>query len=220
MKMKDYSAMLNEEIIWKSDAEIMEFEHNYKNYIHNVLREKNVDEPSRQVLYDDILIKFGQGKLNYDASVGKFETFLYHIVQNTARDFFREKMRHDERHVEVTEQNTATLFDLSHGDNVEFEYFRSIAVETLKRLCKTSHAKKENIEIFTKRCFDDASIQELADEYNKKKSEISLIVSRLHTKYKTIFREVWKEMDAERMKESRISIDFLSPIMDFSLSVA
>ena len=76
------------------------------------------------------------------------------------------------------------------------------------------------MEIFTKRCFGEVSVQELADEYNKKKSEISLIVSRLHTKYKTLFCEVWKEMDAERMKQSRISIDFLAPIMDFSLSVA
>ena len=39
-KMKDYSKMLNEEITWKSDAEILEFESKYKNYILNVLREK------------------------------------------------------------------------------------------------------------------------------------------------------------------------------------
>ena len=38
--MKDYSKMLNEEITWKSDAEIIEFESKYKNYILNVLREK------------------------------------------------------------------------------------------------------------------------------------------------------------------------------------
>ena len=218
--MKDYSKMLNEEITWKSDAEILEFESKYKNYILNVLREKNVDEHSRQIIYDDILIKFSQGKLEYDSNIGKYETFLYHVIQNMALDFFREKSRRDERYTEVTEQNTATLFDLSHGNDVEFEYFRTIAIETLKRLCKANNAKKENVEIFTKRCFADTPIQQLSDDYNKKKGEISLIVSRLHAKYKTLFKEVWNEMECERMDQSNISIDFLSPIMDFSLSVA
>ena len=84
--MKDYSKMLNEEITWKSDAEILEFESKYKNYILNVLREKNVDEHSRQIIYDDILIKFSQGKLEYDSNIGKHEgediRFLYLVSCN------------------------------------------------------------------------------------------------------------------------------------------
>ena len=85
-KMKDYSKMLNEEITWKSDAEILEFESKYKNYILNVLREKNIDEHSSQIIYDDILIKFSQGKLEYDSNIGKYEgediRFLYLVSCN------------------------------------------------------------------------------------------------------------------------------------------
>ena len=84
--------------------------------------------------------------------------------------------------------------------------------------CKLNLRKKENLEIFTKRCFADVPLEQLSADYNRKKNEISLIVSRLHKKYKAIFDEVVEEMDSEQMKQSNISIDFLSPIVDFPIS--
>ena len=217
--MRDYSKLLNENISWKSEAEILDFEHKYKKYIHSVLRKNNVDEHSSNILYDDILIKFSQGMLEYNPENGnKYETYLFRITQNMATDFFRERKRHNERYTEVTETNTSTLFDLSHGTGIDFEYFRAIAIETLKRLYKANASKKENLEIFTKRCFADVPLEQLSADYNRKKNEISLIVSRLHKKYKAIFDEVVEEMDSEQMKQSNISIDFLSPIVDFPIS--
>ena len=213
--MKDYAKLLNEETTWKSNSEIVEFESKYKKYIHAVLNEKAIDVHSRKVLYDDILIKFSLGELKYDSSRGKYETFLYQIIQNMTIDFYREKNRRDERHTEITEQNTSTLFDLSHRSGIELEYFRTIAIESLKRLYKAISFKKNNLEIFCKRCFAYAPIEQLSEDYNKSKSEISLIASRLHKKYKAIFREVAGEMDFGQMKYSDISIDFLVPFVDF-----
>ena len=218
--MRDYSELVRAEISWKSNEEMTEFERKYKQMIIGLLRKKHVEESSCFTLYNDILIKFGRGKLDYNDKIGKFETFLYSIAENAAKDYFREYNRLSGREVEITDQNTATLYDISLDNQVEFEYYRVIAVETLKRLCLKYQKDLTKVEIFAKRQFAKESVQQLSDEYQKNKNEISLITSRLHGKYNRIFAEVEKEMANESMKQSSISIDFLEPIMDFPLSVA
>ena len=218
--MKDYAKLNSENIIWKSEEEIIEFDRKYKKYILCILQKQNVDEHNQEVLYNDILIKFSQGKLEHDCRQGKYETFLYQITQNAALDLFRENSRNNKRHTEITDFNTAEFCDFSHRNNAKMEYFQLIAIETLKRLCKDRSAKQEKVEIFTRRCFAGESVQLIADEYGKTKQEISLTISRLHAKYKKLFMEVWREMDAERMVQSNVSIEFLTPIMDSSLLVA
>ena len=197
-----------------------EFERKYKQMIIGLLRKKQVEESSCFTLYNDILIKFGRGKLDYNDKIGKFETFLYSVAENAAKDYFREYNRLSSREVDLTDQNTATLYDISLDNQVEFEYYRVIAVETLKRLCLKYKKDLTKVEIFAKRQFAKESVQQLSDEYQKNKNEISLITSRLHEKYNRIFAEVETEMANESMKQSSISIDFLEPIMDFPLSVA
>ncbi|MBR2439106.1 MAG: hypothetical protein IKB25_02835 [Lentisphaeria bacterium] len=218
--MRDYSELVKAEISWKSNEEMTEFERKYKQMIIGLLRKKQVEESSCFTLYNDILIKFGRGKLDYNDKIGKFETFLYSIAENAAKDYFREYNRLSNREVDLTDQNTATLYDISLDNQVEFEYYRVIAVETLKRLCLKYKKDLTKVEIFAKRQFAKESVQQLSDEYQKNKNEISLITSRLHEKYNRIFAEVEKEMANESMKQSSISIDFLEPIMDFPLSVA
>ena len=218
--MRDYSELVRAEISWKSNEEMTEFERKYKQMIIGLLRKKQVEESSCFTLYNDILIKFGRGKLDYNDKIGKFETFLYSIAENAAKDYFREYNRLSNREVDLTDQNTATLYDISLDNQVEFEYYRVIAVETLKRLCLKYKKDLTKVEIFAKRQFAKESVQQLSDEYQKNKNEISLITSRLHEKYNRIFAEVETEMANESMKQSSISIDFLEPIMDFPLSVA
>lgn len=218
--MRDYSELVRAEISWKSNEEMTEFERKYKQMIIGLLRKKQVEESSCFTLYNDILIKFGRGKLDYNDKIGKFETFLYSVAENAAKDYFREYNRLSSREVDLTDQNTATLYDISLDNQVEFEYYRVIAVETLKRLCLKYKKDLTKVEIFAKRQFAKESVQQLSDEYQKNKNEISLITSRLHEKYNRIFAEVETEMANESMKQSSISIDFLEPIMDFPLSVA
>ncbi len=218
--MRDYSELVRAEISWKSNEEMTEFERKYKQMIIGLLRKKQVEESSCFTLYNDILIKFGRGKLDYNDKIGKFETFLYSVAENAAKDYFREYNRLSSREVDLTDQNTATLYDISLDNQVEFEYYRVIAVETLKRLCLKYEKDLTKVEIFAKRQFAKESVQQLSDEYQKNKNEISLITSRLHGKYNRIFAEVEKEMANESLKQSSISIDFLEPIMDFPLSVA
>ena len=218
--MRDYSELVNAEINWKSNEELTAFDREYKPMIISLLRKKNVENASCFTLYNDILIKFGRGKLNYDKNVGKFETFLYTIAENAARDYFREHNRTSGRNVELSDHNTATLYDCSREHQEKFEHYRTIAVETLKRLYSGSRKNMKNIEIFARRCFVNDSVQLLADDYGKSKNEVSLIASRLHKKYKKIFAEVEEDMKNNTLIPSNVSIDFLEPIMDFSFAVA
>lgn len=218
--MRDYSDLTNETVTWKTDKELADFESHYKKMIISVIRKMNVEESNCQVIYNDILIKYGRGKLIYDSSRGTFEQFLYRISVNAAKDFYRENKKFLCHEVEITEQNTSHLYDLSQFVRNDFEYFRRIAVETLKRLCRMYHKKLANIEIFTRRFFAGEGVEYLAEKYRKSRNEISLIVSRLRAKYKEIFQIVRNEMESEKLQYSNISLDFLTPIVDFSLSVA
>ena len=218
--MRDYSCYLEDRIVWKSNHEISEFEKAYKKMIIGILRKSGVDFSDCEILYNDILIKFGRGKLEYDESKGKFETYLYRITENCAKDYHRSCTKKQKLEEEITEKTTSTLYDFSLDMRNDFEYYRQIAVETLKRLYQKNQKNKVKMEIFTKHYFGDEKIQNLAEKYQKSKSEISLTASRFYFRYKKIFHEVEKEMESERMKESNISIDYLAPIMDFSLSVA
>ena len=218
--MRDYSELVKAEISWKSNEEMTEFERKYKQMIIGFLRKRHVEESSCFTLYNDILIKFGRGKLDYNEKIGKFETFLYSIAENAAKDYFREYNRLSSREVDLTDQNTATLYDISLDNQVKFEYYRVIAVETLKRLCQQNKKDLQKVEIFARHCFAKESVPQLAAEYGRGKNEISLISSRLHVKYNKIFAEVEHEMANESMKQSNVSIEFLEPIMDFPLSVA
>ena len=237
--MRDYSNWLKKEITWKSNEEIKEFERNYKSYIINNLKKNGIDEFFQKALYDDILIKFSSGRLEYDSRIGKFETFLFRIVTNAARDFYRENKHiideaNEDKESAMTENTKArvTLFSIT-DDNmkdfhisplencIEFEHYRVIAIEALKRLWRITKFKKEKMEIFARRCFAGESVPMLADEYEKSPNEISLIVSRYHKKYKELLEDVQYELEDNQMSESRnISIDFLEPIIDFPLSVA
>lgn len=218
--MREYSDLINMDICWKSNAEVLDFDRKYKSMIMGILRKNHVEESICFTLYNDILIKFGRGKLEYDEKIGKFETFLYRIAENAAKDYFREYKRMKNREVALSDQTVATLYDLSGESQVEFEYYREVAIETLKRLCAQNRGKLKNVEIFARRCFADEDVQKLSEEYHRQKNKISLTSSRLHKKYKKIFAEVEREMKTESMKESNFSIDFLESIMDFSLSVA
>ena len=217
--MRDYSNLLDRTIEWKSNDEIKRFEKSYKNYIIALLRKQNIDDFYCNTLFNDILIKYASGKINYDKTMGKFETFLYRITSNTAQDFLRERKRAQDRETEIDNANTSTFYEITHNDNQTFEYFRLIAVETLKRLWKKVTGNKVSMEIFTRRCFANESIERLSSEYKKSKNEVSTTVSRMHSRYKQIFNEVKHEMEIDRMKCSSAPIDFLEPIMDFSLSI-
>ena len=237
--MRDYSNWLNKEITWKSNEEIKEFERNYKSYIINNLKKNGIDEFFQKALYDDILIKFSSGRLEYNSRIGKFETFLFSIVTNAARDFYRENKHiideaNEDKESGMTEKSKTRValcpitddnmkdFHISPLENcIEFEHYRVIAVEALKRLWRITKFKKEKMEIFARRCFAGDSIPLLADEYEKSCNEISLIVSRYRKKYKEIFEDVKYELDENHMKKSsNISLDFLAHIMEFPLSVA
>ena len=218
--MRDYSNLLEHEICWKSEEEIKCFEKSYKPLIMSALKKKNIDDLHSCTIFDDILIKYASGKIVYDETMGKPETFLYRIAQNAAQDFLRERNRHQERETEIDDANTSHFYDFSLGNAQNFEYFRLITVETLKRLWQKVTRNKISMEIFTRRCFAHESIQDISDKYNKSKSEISVTASRMHSKFKKIFNEVELEMANDQMKRSPVSIDFLAPIMDFSLSIS
>ena len=145
--MRDYSNLLDRTIEWKSNDEIKRFEKSYKNYIIALLRKQNIDDFYCNTLFNDILIKYASGKINYDKTMGKFETFLYRITSNTAQDFLRERKRSQDRETEIDNANTSTFYEITHHDNQTFEYFRLIAVETLNALNRMNRSKERLLEI-------------------------------------------------------------------------
>lgn len=169
----------------------------YKPFLFQILHRMNINFNDFDDLVQDILLKLWKGLSKYDKEKAKFRTWLSYVTRNTVISFFRSKSsRPDlmEMDAEALEQtayiNSFSTTALEKIFEDEWRaYLCSLAMENIKKLF-TGNA----VEVFTM-SQKGMKPQEIADELNLTKESVSVLSSRVRSKFSAELKKLVNNLE-------------------------
>lgn len=215
--MHDFSALLHRQISWKSEEEISSFMKEYRTVIFAAFKKNGLPSDFWEDKFMEITVKYADGDIEYNASKGKFSTYLTTIAANLSRDFRR--------------KNANKIFlDADDFDNIKPEtdpntmeksirrdHLRVVMTETLKRLSRSVKDQKF-MEIFIRRHYCKHSVADMAKEYHLSPEDISSSLNKMKVNYQTIHYQVQREADKNTVFSNDDSLSFLSEWLPFQIT--
>jgi len=152
------------------------FSDTYKGFIVSVLRKLGIREAEVSDLSQEVIVKLWKQLPNFDyePKKGKFRTWLYHIVRNTAYSHMKSRGSEQKRiklYFQDGDEGTEELKVIIHEQWKTF-----ICDKALDNLLE--HFNSQSIEIF-KKTLEGKAVATLAKEYTLKENTIYRIKNRV-----------------------------------------
>lgn len=156
------------------------FTETYGSYISAVLAKVGIPQHDVNDLRQDVLLKLWQKlpEFDYDSKKGKFRTWLWLVIRNTAYNHLSSKHKQEKRVDLYFTKSESTVSEISPELEAlmldEWKAFITLqAMESLR-----GKFAEQNIEIF-RESLKGVSSEELAERFKIKRNTVNRVVSRI-----------------------------------------
>ena len=198
----------------KTNAEVLKqvvpFEPTIRNTYRSYAGREDIGNHLEDDVVDAVYKKFVTRKAVYDPSKGSMEAFVHKIALNCTKDVVRSI---HEQYYDATQAERGDSDDQSESATLDAEIKRSLAEnaynfdyygfskeekslftkQALIRLFRVS-GNKHHIEMFVRRSLFEEPVNQIAEEFGERPSNVSLIcTTRLLPEFKKIIRHLWHD---------------------------
>ena len=193
-----------------TNSEIVRFEKEFQLVIFSACKAAGLRRSDWEGVVNEMLLKYAMGLMEYDPTRGaKASSYYYKIARNKAKDFIRKQ----QRFVELDDNEMEHVLD-EHEPiaQVEIEDERLIVTEAIRRLVKEMRDRTK-VEILIRYVVNKEKREDLAGEYGIDNDDVSLVKTRYLPRLQKLVKEVLKEDEEGRLKQSKTDISFLKTYM-------